>query len=68
MPAASFKELMGQLNFCLEVSGVLENQLKLEITESSLIENQDLAKEVLGKIDNLGLQVYLDDFGTGYGE
>ena len=59
-------ELMGQLNFCLEVSGVLENQLKLEITESSLIENQDLAKEVLGKIDDLGLQVYLDDFGTGY--
>ena len=59
-------ELIGQLNFCLELSGIEPSQLKLEITESSLIENQNRANELLNQIRSLGLHVYLDDFGTGY--
>ena len=55
-----------KLNFCLELSGIEPTQLKLEITESSLIENQTRANELLNQIKALGLHVYLDDFGTGY--
>lgn len=62
----SSPQLLGQLHFCLEVSGIQSNLLKLEITESSLIENQDHAMTVLNDLKELGLQVYLDDFGTGY--
>ena len=58
--------LKGQIEFCLSVSGIEPSLLKLEVTESSLIENQAHALQVLKELQSLGLQVYLDDFGTGY--
>ena len=58
--------LKGQIEFCLSVSGIEPSLLKLEVTESSLIENQAHALQVLKDLQSLGLQVYLDDFGTGY--
>ncbi|OMQ20993.1 cyclic di-GMP phosphodiesterase [Serratia oryzae] len=48
-----------------------ENQLSpctldFELTESSLIEDENRAHEVIGRLRSLGAQVHLDDFGTGY--
>lgn len=40
--------------------------LKLEITETVLITNFDKAKEVIEKLNNVGLDFIIDDFGTGY--
>lgn len=40
--------------------------LKIEITESVLIEDFDSAIEVLRQIRQLGVQLSIDDFGTGY--
>ncbi len=40
--------------------------LCIEITESVLIDNVELARSVIKKLHNLGLIVSLDDFGTGY--
>lgn len=40
--------------------------LKIEITESVLIEDFDRAIDVLRQIRQMGIQLSIDDFGTGY--
>jgi EAL domain-containing protein (putative c-di-GMP-specific phosphodiesterase class I) len=40
--------------------------VKFEITEGSLVSDTKRAREVLGRLDRLGLTLSLDDFGTGY--
>lgn len=41
-------------------------ELELEITESALLKDIELAREVLTSLQRLGKTVSLDDFGTGY--
>lgn len=40
--------------------------LKLEITESTIVEDLESAKTKLLQLQELGIQVSIDDFGTGY--
>ena len=40
--------------------------LKLEITESSLIDNTEIAAQILQKIQERGIKISLDDFGTRF--
>ncbi|EPY8426794.1 cyclic di-GMP phosphodiesterase [Citrobacter youngae] len=40
--------------------------IDVELTESSLIENERLALSVIQQFSQLGAQIHLDDFGTGY--
>ena len=40
--------------------------LKLEITESVIMENADAAKAMLEQLKQMGVQLLIDDFGTGY--
>ncbi len=50
----------------LTETGLEPRRLKLEITESALIENKTLAHKHLSQLRNLGVHVLMDDFGTGY--
>ena len=40
--------------------------LRLEVTESVLIDNFDSARELLERFSEAGIKILLDDFGTGY--
>ena len=46
--------------------GLTAKSLKLEITETSLIGNQDLAFSTINKLSDMGIPTSIDDFGTGY--
>jgi EAL domain-containing protein (putative c-di-GMP-specific phosphodiesterase class I) len=59
-------DLLTQIDAALEQTGLPAHCLKLEITETALMENSDLAAQQLAELRQRGIQVLLDDFGTGY--
>ena len=44
----------------------LADCLEIEITETLLMENIDMASNIINKMNSLGLSIAVDDFGTGY--
>ncbi len=50
----------------LRLSGLAADRLVLEITESTLIDESDVATEQLRELRACGVRTALDDFGTGY--
>ncbi len=58
--------IVDEVSAVLSETGLLAQQLKLEVTESAIIENQDLARAHLTALQRLGVQIVMDDFGTGY--
>ena len=50
----------------LDSTGIPAEQLKLEITETTLFSDVSQASKVFGALSRLGVRVVLDDFGTGY--
>ena len=59
-------DLCGEIQHALAVTDLDPRSLKLEITESVVMDNADLAISMLNKLRNLGIQLSIDDFGTGY--
>lgn len=47
-------------------SNIGRGRIKLEITESSIIENVDDVIQKINSLRKFGVEVVLDDFGTGY--
>jgi diguanylate cyclase (GGDEF)-like protein len=50
----------------LETSGADPGKLKLELTESVLVEDIDAAIDAMNRLRQVGVRFSLDDFGTGY--
>lgn len=40
--------------------------LEIEITENSIMRNEDIVQKTLKDLKEMGVKVYIDDFGTGY--
>lgn len=60
------RDLVPFISDLLIERGVDAGLLKLEVTESELMDDPLLALEVLGKLKALGASTSIDDFGTGY--
>jgi diguanylate cyclase (GGDEF)-like protein/PAS domain S-box-containing protein len=50
----------------LEQSGAEPHMLKIEVTESTLMDKPDVVCPVLNGLRQLGVRIGIDDFGTGY--
>jgi diguanylate cyclase (GGDEF)-like protein len=59
-------DLLSEVRYALDVSGLPADRLEIEITESSLLRNTQLTHELLSQLCALGVRISLDDFGTGY--
>jgi diguanylate cyclase (GGDEF)-like protein len=60
------RDVLSEVRYALEVSGLPAHRLEIEITESSLLRNTQLTHDVLSQLRTLGVRISLDDFGTGY--
>lgn len=59
-------KLYGDVRDALRRSGLAPERLELEITETAIIQNIQVAVTLLEKFKLLGVKIALDDFGTGY--
>lgn len=59
-------DLTQQVRDIIENNGLAPRCLKLEVTETTVMENAELAFEILSELCALGVHISSDDFGTGY--
>lgn len=67
----SAKQLMhsniaNQVKEVILETGINPRSLKLEVTESTVMENAEVALQILSDLCALGVRISSDDFGTGY--
>ena len=60
------EDFLDDLRAVLEETGLDPKYLKLELTESILLDGSATCAEALRKIKSLGVGLKIDDFGTGY--
>ena len=60
------RDVLSEVRYALDVSGLPANRLEIEITESSLLRNTQMTHDTLAQLRELGVRISLDDFGTGY--
>ncbi len=60
------EELSKDVEAILAETGLDARMLKLEVTESAVLENREAATRILNRLKTHGVKVSLDDFGTGY--
>jgi diguanylate cyclase (GGDEF)-like protein/PAS domain S-box-containing protein len=59
-------DVVAGIDLILRNSGLYGKSLKLEVTESVLMENAQYASAVLEQLRSLDIAISIDDFGTGY--
>lgn len=58
--------LVDDIKSIINKYGMSANSLKLELTETVMVEQPGVAMLILGKLIELGFHLALDDYGTGY--
>jgi diguanylate cyclase (GGDEF)-like protein/PAS domain S-box-containing protein len=59
-------DVVAGIDLILRNTGLYGQSLKLEVTESVLMENAQYASAVLEQLRKLNIGISIDDFGTGY--
>jgi diguanylate cyclase (GGDEF)-like protein len=60
------RDLVNQVHRILVDTKIDPSTLKLELTESAVMENPEMVIKMLKELKSLGVQLSIDDFGTGY--
>ena len=60
------KDFISTVKNVLNKTGLKPQNLELEITERTTVENIDYTIELLEQLNQLGVKTAIDDFGTGY--
>lgn len=60
------KNLVSIISEVLKETSTLPEQLEIEVTESTLLTNDNSTSHVLKQLRSMGIKINLDDFGTGY--
>ncbi len=58
--------LLSQVAAALDATGLPSELLMFEITETTVMEDLSGAREVMKKLNRLGVRLAIDDFGTGH--
>jgi diguanylate cyclase (GGDEF)-like protein len=61
-----YSSLMQEITQTIQKHKVNPSELKIEVTETSIMENIQQAVGVFQQMKKLGIQLAIDDFGTGY--
>lgn len=59
-------DIVDRVNTIIKETGMDPTLLTIEVTESAMMNNPDMAKQTLLALHELGIRIALDDFGTGY--
>jgi diguanylate cyclase (GGDEF)-like protein/PAS domain S-box-containing protein len=57
---------VSQLDTCIRQGEIPPSLLKLELTETTLLDNYSNTQEIIKKLREKGIECSIDDFGTGY--
>jgi diguanylate cyclase (GGDEF)-like protein len=60
------RSLISAVISALAAAGLRSDRLELEITESTLMHNNDAILAMLHQLRGMGVRISMDDFGTGY--
>ena len=59
-------DIVSMINDVVTEIGIPKDLIHIEVTESALSEDEDLLKDAIKRLHELGFAVWLDDFGSGY--
>lgn len=59
-------DIVGSVTSALKTNQLSSEKLRVEITESALMENFETAYSILTQFRSMGVKIELDDFGTGF--
>src|SRR5262245_56251454 len=62
----SRQEFVDEVSESLTAHGLRPGSLRLEVTESALLNNSEVVDDNFARLRKLPISIYLDDFGTGY--
>jgi len=61
--AGGFEQVVRQV---LDESGLPPDVIRLEVTEGTLLDEDEVTRACIDKLHGMGLELSIDDFGTGY--
>lgn len=60
------KDFIDTLRLIIQETGIYNHELKLELTERTIMENPNRGIQILDSLQEKGIAIHIDDFGTGY--